>query len=155
MRSGRRFVFPNVRSVILPNQLTFRQIAIAALFSSLSLFASANDAVADIQCVRIGADPFGQSEQIIISGDQGAYSYVAYDGEREFLTDLQCSNLRIGAVCQRVHDHDDGLSVSHYFLQKREGLSKLISTNFSQNSDLSGQSHYAGANEFLVECADR
>ncbi|SDJ16542.1 hypothetical protein SAMN05421850_109129 [Lutimaribacter saemankumensis] len=107
-----------------------------------------------VVCKRIGDDPFKQEETLFISGDTGAYSYNAYDGSRTYLTDIECGiTAKSGAVCMRVFQREDGLTVEHYSIDKLLGVAALNHTSFTQNSNLLGTRHYASKDSFLVDCS--
>ena len=117
----------------------------------------ATQANAAIICVRAGNDPHETKQEIVIDEDKGAFSYVAYDGQREVL-ELQCDIFSNGqdqaVLCARIFSRTEGVTVEHYLIPKLSAMTSLHVSTFVQNSssNFDPGPHYGQYKQMMMFC---
>lgn len=136
------------------------KLVIFGLSVFLALTSATLAAGSTITCNRVGEDKHNGREALIIDGDKGAYSYNAFDGNRETIS-LKCDTLTAdgerSAVCARVFSRPNGFTTEHYVVKKLADFSTVSISSFVENSDsaLTGTSHANNANirQFSASCS--
>ena len=100
---------------------------------AISVFSEAN---ASVSCKRIGDDPYGIGETLFVNGPVGAFSYEAYNGQRQVL-EVKCDTFKNDAdqtiVCARVFQRTNGTTTDHYVIPKVSGFTSLFISTFVEN----------------------
>lgn len=122
-----------------------------------ALLAATSMANAEINCSRVGADPYNTNETFYIDGPTGLYSYNAYDGQRQVL-ELQCdthqNNGADVAVCSRTFQRTDGLTVEHYVIPRVSTFTTIYISTFVENarSEFYSAQHRGNYQQISITC---
>ena len=133
------------------------KLAISGLAVFLAMTSATLAAGSTITCNRAGEDKHNGREALIIEGDKGAYSYNAFDGNRETIS-LKCDTLTAdgerSAVCARVFSRPNGFTTEHYVVKKLADFSTVSISSFVENSDSKSAPHTHNANirQFSASC---
>jgi hypothetical protein len=128
--------------------------SLAILFFSFLPIAQAE---AEINCTRIGDDPYNTNESFFADGSTGAFMYNAYDGQRQAL-ELQCDFFEYesheAVVCARNFQRADGLTVEHYVIPKLAAVTSIYISGFVENSsfDQNLDKHTGSYQQITVSC---
>lgn len=128
-----------------------------AIILCSALTIAATTVQAEINCKRIGRDPYGTAEQLIVLGDRGAYTYRNLDGNQEVL-ELTCGSFKLenetGVLCHRSFAPEDGISSEHFLIPRVSDFTSISLTTFVENSParLTTGKHLVSYDTFPVTC---
>lgn len=113
-------------------------------------------AEAEINCTRVGDDPYNTNESFFADGSTGAFMYNAWDGQRQAL-ELQCDFFEYDSheavVCARNFQRADGLTVEHYVIPKIGAIASIYISGFVENSSFDQQDAHTGSyQQITVSC---
>lgn len=135
----------------------FMKLAFSGLAIFLAMTSVSSAADSTITCSRVGEDKHNGREALIIDGDKGAYSYNAFDGNRETIS-LKCDTFTTdgeqSAICARVFSRPEGFTTEHYLVKKLADFSTVSISSFIENSDSKSAPHMHSAKirQFSASC---
>lgn len=133
---------------------------ISGLVTTILFLASFGSAAAELKCSRIGPDPYGQKESLLVKGSTGVFSYIAADG-RLAVVELKCASFlgdeasdKGGVLCSYVFEREDGLTTEHYLIHSLSNFTTLTRSGLVENSERKRRNadHYASVTQDMVSC---
>ncbi|WP_313554926.1 hypothetical protein [Agrobacterium cavarae] len=119
---------------------------------TMTLFlASFGSAAAELKRTKIGPDPYGQKESLLVNGSTGVFSYIAADGSLQ-VVELKCASFlggeatdKGGLLCSYVFERKEGLTTEHYLIHSISNFTTLTRSGLVENSERKRQNadHYA------------
>ena len=130
---------------------------ITALLVSTTLFATCASAQASIFCKRVGDDPYGMAQELVILEDKASLFFSMPDGEVKTIG-LSCHVIEKepydAALCQRTSEKDDRVSVAQYLITDiAPSPTPMMITEFTYSDPAkTDQPHYGTYEGFSVRC---
>jgi len=135
-------------------------VRISGLITVTLFLASFGSAAAELKCNKIGPDPYGQKESLLVNGSTGVFSYIAADGSLE-VVELKCASFlgdeatrKNGVLCSYVFERKEGLTTEHYLIHSVSNFTTLTRSSLVENSKREKQNaaHYASVTQDMVSC---
>lgn len=131
---------------------------ITALLAGATLFATSAAAQASIFCKRVGDDPYGMAQELVIlDDDQASLFFSMPDGEVKTIG-LSCHVIEKdpydGALCQRTSETDGRVSVAQYLITEiSPSPTPMMITEFTYSDPAKTDQPHSGTYEgFSVRC---
>lgn len=133
---------------------------ISGLITITLFLASFGSAAAELKCNKIGPDPYGQKESLLVNGSTGVFSYIAADGSLQ-VVELKCASFlgdeatdKGGLLCSYVFERKEGLTTEHYLIHSISNFTTLTRSGLVENSERKRQNadHYASVTQYMVSC---
>ncbi|MBB3594644.1 hypothetical protein FHX08_005048 [Rhizobium sp. BK529] len=122
------------------------------------LLVSGGSANAELICKRIGDDPYGQQEALLVKDSAGVFSYKAYDGTLETI-ELICASFyddkaKLGILCGHVFEREDGFTTEHYLIHSISSFTTLTQSKLIENakSQYVRSDHKATVTQYMISC---